>query len=125
MNYNIKNTGIDLTRVNNVSKKIIPELNRFNYMHTSLDSNNMYNLFYGEEKIDDKHIISINLESLEYDFSNYKDLYDYVIDKIKDEDFFIISAFEYLDKKYNDFGNNYYFNNKCRSVFFFQHLRDL
>ena len=54
MNYNIKNTGIDLTRVNNVSKKIIPELNRFNYMHTSLDSNNMYNLFYGEEKIDDK-----------------------------------------------------------------------
>lgn len=54
MNYNIKNIGIDLTRVNNVSKKIIPELNKFDYIHTSLDSNNMYNLFYSGEKIDDK-----------------------------------------------------------------------
>ncbi len=38
-----------------------------------------------EEKIDDKHIISINLESLEYDFSGYKDLYNYVVNKIKDD----------------------------------------
>ena len=37
-----------------------------------------------EEGIDDKHIISINLESLEYDFSGYKELYDYVMKKIKD-----------------------------------------
>ena len=38
-----------------------------------------------EEKIDDKHIISINLESLEYNFAGYKDLYDYVVSKIKDD----------------------------------------
>lgn len=38
-----------------------------------------------EEKIDDKHIISINLESLEYNFTGYKDLYDYVVSKIKDD----------------------------------------
>lgn len=38
-----------------------------------------------EEGIDDKHIISINLESLEYDFSGYKELYDYVVKKIKDD----------------------------------------
>jgi len=38
-----------------------------------------------EEKVDSNHIISINLESLEYHFADYKDLYDYVIDKIKDD----------------------------------------
>lgn len=38
-----------------------------------------------EEKIDDKHIISINLESLEYNFTGYKDLYDYVVSKINDD----------------------------------------
>ena len=38
-----------------------------------------------EEKIDDKHIISINLESLEYDFSGYKELYDYVMKMVKDD----------------------------------------
>ena len=38
-----------------------------------------------EEKIDDKHIISINLESLEYDFSSYKELYDYVMKMVKDD----------------------------------------
>ncbi|WP_330694440.1 ATP-binding protein, partial [Intestinibacter bartlettii] len=38
-----------------------------------------------EEKVDDGHIISINLESLEYNFSGYKGLYDYVVSKIKDE----------------------------------------
>lgn len=36
------------------------------------------------EKIDDNHIISINLESLEYNFSGYKELYDYVMKKVKD-----------------------------------------
>ena len=38
-----------------------------------------------EEKIDEEHIVSINLESLEYNFSNYKDLYFYVVSKIKDD----------------------------------------
>lgn len=38
-----------------------------------------------EEKIDEEHIVSINLESLEYNFSNCKDLYFYVVSKIKDD----------------------------------------
>lgn len=38
-----------------------------------------------EEKIDEEHIVSINLESLEYNFSNYKDLYFYVVSKIKED----------------------------------------
>lgn len=38
-----------------------------------------------EKKIDEEHIVSINLESLEYNFSNYKDLYFYVVSKIKDD----------------------------------------
>lgn len=38
-----------------------------------------------EKKIDNSHIISINLESLEYHFADYKDLYDYVISKIEDD----------------------------------------
>lgn len=37
------------------------------------------------EKIDDEHIISINLESLEYNFSDYRELYDYVMKKVKDD----------------------------------------
>lgn len=36
------------------------------------------------EGIDDNHIISINLESPDYNFENYMDLYKYVNDKIKD-----------------------------------------
>ena len=36
------------------------------------------------EKIDNAHIISINLESLEYDFSSYRELYDYVVSKMVD-----------------------------------------
>ena len=34
--------------------------------------------------IDSKHIISINLEAPDYDFQNYKDLYNYVMEKIGD-----------------------------------------
>ena len=34
--------------------------------------------------IDSKHIISINLESPDYDFQNYRDLYNYVMEKIGD-----------------------------------------
>lgn len=36
-------------------------------------------------KIDDEHIISINLESLDYDFKDYRELYDYVMSKINDD----------------------------------------
>ena len=34
--------------------------------------------------IDSKHIISINLEAPDYDFQNYRDLYNYVMEKIGD-----------------------------------------
>ena len=36
-------------------------------------------------KIDDEHIISINLESLDYDFKDYRELYNYIISKINDD----------------------------------------
>ena len=36
-------------------------------------------------KIDDEHIISINLESLDYDFKDYRDLYNYIMSKINDD----------------------------------------
>lgn len=36
-------------------------------------------------KIDDKHIISINLESLDYEFKDYRELYDYIMSKINDD----------------------------------------
>lgn len=36
--------------------------------------------------IKEDHIISINLESLDYTFNNYKELYDYVINLIKDKE---------------------------------------
>lgn len=36
-------------------------------------------------KIDDEHIISINLESLDYDFKDYRELYNYIMSKINDD----------------------------------------
>lgn len=45
----------------------------------------LFTEYLKEEKIDEEHIVSINLESLEYNFSNYKDLYFYVVSKIKDD----------------------------------------
>ena len=50
-----------------------------------------------EENIDDNHIISINLESLEYNFSDYKELYNYVMSKIKDDNKYYI----FLDEVQN------------------------
>ena len=44
----------------------------------------LYIEYLKELKIDDKHIISINLESIDYDFKNYRELYNYVMSKIKD-----------------------------------------
>lgn len=40
--------------------------------------------------VKDDHIISINLESPEYDFKDYKELYDYVNEKIKDNDMYYV-----------------------------------
>lgn len=40
--------------------------------------------------VKDDHIISINLETPEYDFKDYKELYDYVNDKIKDNDMYYV-----------------------------------
>ena len=51
----------------------------------SCDKSTLLELFIEylkEEKIDEEHIVSINLE---YNFSNYKDLYFYVVSKIKDD----------------------------------------
>lgn len=36
-------------------------------------------------KIDEEHIISINLESLDYDFKDYRELYNYIMSKINDD----------------------------------------
>ena len=47
----------------------------------------LYELFIDYLKsvgIDSKHIISINLEAPDYDFQNYRDLYNYVMEKIGD-----------------------------------------
>lgn len=44
----------------------------------------LYIEYLKELKIDDKHIISINLESIDYDFKNYRELYNYVMSKIRD-----------------------------------------
>ena len=45
----------------------------------------LYIEYLKELKIDDGHIISINLESLDYDFKDYRELYDYVMSKIRDD----------------------------------------
>lgn len=40
--------------------------------------------------VNDEHIIFLNLESPEYDFNDYMELYNYVNDKIKDKDMYYI-----------------------------------
>ena len=44
--------------------------------------------------IKDDHIISINLEFPEYDFKDYKELYNYVNSKIKDNDMYYVFLYE-------------------------------
>ncbi len=44
----------------------------------------LYINYLKEEGIKDSHIISLNLESPENEFNNYKELYDYVKNKVKD-----------------------------------------
>ena len=50
-----------------------------------------------ENGIKDSNIININLEDADYDFSNYKELYDYVNSKIKNNDKYYI----FLDEVQN------------------------
>ena len=48
----------------------------------------LYDLFIEylkKDGVEDNHIISINLESLDYDFKDYRDLYNYVNSKIVDK----------------------------------------
>ena len=40
--------------------------------------------------VDDDYIISLNLESPEYNFNDYMDLYNYINDKIKDKDMYYV-----------------------------------
>ena len=40
--------------------------------------------------VKDDHIISLNLESPEYNFNDYMELYNYVNDKIKDKDMYYV-----------------------------------
>lgn len=40
--------------------------------------------------VNEEHIISLNLESPEYNFNNYMELYNYVNDKIKDNDMYYV-----------------------------------
>lgn len=60
----------------------------------------LYSLYikYLEEcGVDSDHIISINLESLDYDFENYRELYNYVKEKIKDNNKYYV----FLDEVQN------------------------
>ena len=50
----------------------------------------LYIKYLKEIGISDDHIISINLESPEYDFADYKELYNYVNEKIKDNDMYYV-----------------------------------
>lgn len=52
-----------------------------------------------ETGISDNHILSINLESPDYDFKDYKDLYNYVNEKIIDNDKYYV----FLDEVQNIF----------------------
>lgn len=45
----------------------------------------LYIEYLKELEIDDKHIILINLESLDYDFKDYRELYNYIMSKINDD----------------------------------------
>ncbi|MBR1376360.1 MAG: ATP-binding protein [Bacilli bacterium] len=50
----------------------------------------LYVNYLKEMGINDDHIIEINLESPEYNFNNYMDLYNYVNDKIVDDDMYYV-----------------------------------
>ncbi len=50
----------------------------------------IYINYLKENGIKDDHIICVNLESPEYNFKDYRDLYNYINDKIKDKDKYYI-----------------------------------
>ena len=47
--------------------------------------------------VKEDHIITINLESLDYDFNDYKELYDYVINLVRDKNQYYV----FLDEVQN------------------------
>ncbi len=57
----------------------------------------LYIKYLKENKIKSSRIININLENPEYDFENYMELYNYVNEKIKDEDKYYV----FLDEVQN------------------------
>ena len=57
----------------------------------------LYIDYLKNEGIKDDHIISINLESPDFEFNNYKELYDYINKKIVDKDNYYI----FLDEVQN------------------------
>lgn len=57
----------------------------------------LYIDYLKKEGIDDEHIISINLESPEYDFNDYKELYNFITQKMSDNKMYYI----FLDEVQN------------------------
>ena len=57
----------------------------------------IYIEYLKENGIDDNHIISINLESPDYEFANYKELYDFIKEKTTDDKMYYI----FLDEVQN------------------------
>lgn len=57
----------------------------------------IYIKYLKENGIDDNHIISINLESPDYEFANYKELYNFVKEKMTDDKMYYI----FLDEVQN------------------------
>lgn len=57
----------------------------------------IYIEYLKENGIDDNHIISINLESPDYEFANYKELYNFVKEKMTDDKMYYI----FLDEVQN------------------------
>lgn len=57
----------------------------------------IYIEYLKENGIDDNHIISINLESPDYEFANYKELYDFIKEKMTDDKMYYI----FLDEVQN------------------------
>ena len=57
----------------------------------------IYIEYLKENGIDDNHIISINLESPDYEFANYKELYNFIKEKMTDDKMYYI----FLDEVQN------------------------
>ena len=53
-------------------------------------SNSVWGEYLRENGVKDDHIISLNLESPEFNFKDYMELYNYVNDKIIDNDMYYV-----------------------------------